>query len=204
MADKPTPRASPLSSADNIAPGELLMADMRRRTQQLQADLAPIMFDAQNIIEEDAFVHYFLPMFAGELGQDRVKINEILQSWYRVAGNPFTAVDVVKNGQRVATVPAIRTNILTGKPTDQVKDIGTVFDDAAHHATLSPRGAQAMIVTALHQRYMVNIPRPDLSVEQRAWFDLLNHYGKAPASLSLQKAVAGGKAPPPEDDFEYE
>ena len=42
-------------------------ADMLRRTKQLKVDLEPIMNDAQNSIQEEDFLKFFLPLFAGEL-----------------------------------------------------------------------------------------------------------------------------------------
>ncbi len=163
--------------------GKVLMQDMRRRTDTLKSQLEPIMLDAQNSIDEQAFILYFLPLFAGEYGTDAVKIQTQLSQWYRVAGSPYASVNVTSGGRIVAVVPAVKTNILTGKPTGLTEDVGSIFNNAAQQATISPRLGHHITVVALHQRYMTNIPRPDLTEEQKKWFELLNRYGKAPKSL---------------------
>lgn len=205
MVDKHSQAKASAKPGGFIGPGEMLWADMQRRTEQLRHELGPIMFDAQNSIDEESFVRYFLPLFAGDYGSDKAKFTEAVQAWFRVAGNPFTAVNVMANGQMVAVVPPVRSNILSGKPTDNIKDVGAILDDAAHFATLNPGAAQTLIVTSLHQRYMTNIPRPDLTREQRAWFELLNRYGRAPKGWSVAQVQGSSTSTDStDDDFDYE
>lgn len=199
MADFPNPRATLGKAPGMISPGDMLYDDMKRRTRLLKEELDPILYAAQNSIEEEAFKRFFLPLFAGEFSSDKAKYTHAISAWCRVAGNPYASVNVVSMGKIVAVVPPIRANILTGKPDlDRLQTTSSMLDDAANHATISPKGAQAMIVNSLHQRYMTNIPRPDLTKDEKAWFDLLNRYGKAPKSMSLKPTA--GKAAVQEDD----
>lgn len=205
MANNPSQARATPQPGGFISPGEMLWADMQRRTEQLKTELGPIMYDGQNSIEEESFKLYFLPLFAGDYGNDKAKYQEALSAWFRVSGSPFAAVNVVSGGNVVAVVPPVRSNILSGKPTDNIKDVGALLDDAAHFATINPGAAQTMIVTSLHKRYMTNIPRPDLTREQRDWFDLLNRYGRAPKNWVQQAtgASAAASSSADDDDFDY-
>jgi hypothetical protein len=197
---------SPVSPIKGDLTGDLLLDDLKRKTKYLRDNLSPIMNEAQRDIEEEAFVKYFLPLFAGEYKNDKQKYTEAFVAWIRVAGSPYAAVNVVANGQIVAIVPPIRNNILTGKPTAHTQDIGSVFLEAQQFATISPARARNFIAEALHHRYMTRIPRPDLTADQKAWFVLLNRYNKAPESFSLPEgdnsktSSADNKK---DDDFEY-
>jgi hypothetical protein len=183
-SNPPTPVAVPPHLKRPAQSGDLLMADLQRKTAALHKQLDPILHDAQNSIEEEDFKRYFLPLFAGEV-KEKDKMLEILAVWYRVASSPYSAVNVTANGQIIAIVPPVKVNVLSGKPVmDTNKEVKTLFDDAAHLATLvGGTKAQNVIINGLSERYFKNVPRPDLSKEERAWFDLLNRYGKAPLSM---------------------
>lgn len=201
MAEK----LAPLATSDvSVDAGKIFLEDLKRTTADLKESLLPIINDTQRSIDEQAFVDYFLPMFSGEYGNDRAKIMKTLAQWYIVAGSPYLPVSVVKNGKVVAVVPAVHQNILTGKPTGRQEDVGSIFENAKQQSTLHPKLGHNITVVALHDRYMVGIPRPDLSEEQTKWFKLLNQYGKAPASMLAVKPGAAPASAGDDDDFDYE
>jgi len=201
MAKQPeTQTASPV---ENINVEQVLLEDMQRRTSELKKDLMPLLQTSQSNIQEEDFIRYFLPLFAGDYAKEASKFSETLVQWYRVAGSPFASVNVVKNGQIVAVVPAVKKNILSGRHSGRLDDVGMIFENAKQRATLHPKFAQNATVAALHERFLTNIPRPDLSEEQRKWFDLLNRYGRAPKSMLAQASAPSVQAQS-DDDFEYE
>lgn len=201
MASNPKPTV-PADMKSNVA-GDLLVQDLFRKTQYLRESLSPFFTEAQRQIDEEAFVLYFLPLFAGDYSKDKQKYTEALAGWFRVAGSPYAAVSIIALGQVVAVVPPVRNNVLSGKPLEVAQDLNSVFIQAANLETLSPVGARNYVTQQLHDRYIKAIPKPDLTVDQRAWFDLLNHYGKAPKELSAQVQKDPKATQAQEDDFEF-
>lgn len=184
------PPIKPLTPPKRNVFGDMLLQDLRNTTQGLRGTLGQLIVEPQTSIEEAAFVHYFLPLFAGDLKDKKEEMRKVLTAWYQVAGSPYAPVNVVKNGQVVALVPAVHQNILNGKHSGHVQDTSALMADVDHMRTLSPQAARNMEVTALHQRFLTKIPRPNLSDAQKAWFELLNRYGRAPESMSVQHASA--------------
>lgn len=197
---------SPLNKSPQI--GSLLLADLKRVTERMKRDLQQTPQQGISSIDEDQFVRFFLPLFAGELKDDASTMRSLLDYWYQIAGNAFRPVNVVSNGRVVAVVPPIRSNFLTGAPqVDQPGHAGDILQDAAHYATISPKGAQNLIATSLHKRYMRGIPKPDLTEHQKAWYDLLSHYGKAPKQWMVGQPEATqqpSQAASGDDGFDFD
>lgn len=183
--------------------GDLLYLDMQRKVEFMKQTFGDLKYDTDREIDEGAFVHYFLPLFAGDYGGDAKKIKETLVQWYKVAGSPYVGVNVVNNGVVVAYVPPILENFLTGKPSGNAESVGGLFENAKQQATLHPRLGTNIVAKGLHQRFLTNLPRPDLSEAQKKWFDLLNHYGKAPKDMLSSTSAGSAKNAVEDDDFEY-
>lgn len=183
--------------------GDLLYNDMRRNVEHMKQTFGDLKHDTVEKIDEGAFVRYFLPLFAGEFGNDSAKIKATLTQWYKVAGTPYVGVNIVRDGVVVAYVPPILENFLTGKPKGSSETIGNLFEEAKQQATLHPRLGTNIVANGLHKQFLTNIPQPDLSDAQKKWAQLLTFYGKSLGN-KLDPAAAGStKRLDEEDDFEY-
>lgn len=197
----------PLQPKAGVAIGDMLLEDMKRTTEGLKVSLGRLINEAQVSIEEDAFIKLFLPLFAGDFNKSRANYEQALEAWYRVAGSPYAPVNVVRGGRVVAVVPPVRVNVLNGKHSGSVQDVAAMMEDVAHMRTLSPQAARNLEITALHERFLRRIPKPNLSEAQKAWFNLLNQYGRAPDALSASDSKAQtdnkAKAQAADDMFDY-
>ncbi len=188
MSQNNAPAAVPFTPAEDMR-----MRELQRNTAALKKTMEPLLNTAPRTIEESDFIKYFLPLFSGFYGNDRVAIQAALVKWYETAGTPYAPVDIVKDGQIVAQVPAIKSSILDSRPKRGGMGPGAMMHLAEQASTVAPKMAQNQLHVQLHNRYMTQLQRPQLTPLQQKWEALLARYGK---SLEPGKAAAapGGKA----------
>lgn len=171
----------------------LKMSDKEREALDEIAALA----DMRPRISEELFVSRYLPILGSR------QPNTDITPWLEVAGNAYRAVDVVKDGNVLFTVPPIFRQIPTKIHRRGSESVLEIVETSKLHAAQHPRVGQHY----LDQHLSSSVERVDPETEQlEKWKEVLKRYGydtqDQPTALGAESAVAGNEPANSRDIFD--
>jgi len=175
-----------------------LVADMKRRKESLEQAFSALEDGNVRSIPEAIFVRDFLPMFSGQPVPNK---QELLKTWFLIAGTPYIPVNVVDaNGNKIIQIPAVHDAAqLNPAPNSAEVSLGVVATEAEQASRQAPRFGDAVISRALAGRiHRVEAPREPSA----GWQAVFAHYKVGAYAPAV--AEAAKKVDPNESDFEMD
>lgn len=176
----------------------------------LKKALTIIDSDDMNVIPNDLFVKYYLPLFSGEMQEMDIpykdeKIAKLIELWIRLAGNPYRPVAIInEQNERIAIVPPLHDrNILPmsfDRPDRQTMD--SMMTEATNISRAFPDQAHQYLIGSLRKRFVDRFQDGANSPLKQQWIDLLTLYGKSPTNgvtLAGQATKSSGAV----EDIDY-
>lgn len=173
---------------------------MMEEHSKIETDIIKNLFlmngNGFNNIREASFIHYFLPMFLGEVEATR----EAIDAWITVAGSPFNGVNIVDNNNNVISVvpPLKDRSILLNEPGEPDNDLNLIINDFDNVAVMSPQAAQIQLANDLHDKFGSNKKE---SVLEKDWIEFLSKYKTN--KTSIQGTTTTKINDDIDDDVEY-